>query len=104
MIRFCSRLVVLLAFFILPVPGQAQRAPSTSPIPLQIHGQVRYATGGKPAELILVRLESFRGGVEGEVTTDRSGKFNFSGLNPDLYVVSVRTSGFREGGGDRAHR
>lgn len=96
MTLFCSRLVVLLAFFILPVAGQAQRAPSTSPIPLQIHGQVRFATGGKPAELILVRLESFRGGVEGEVTTDRSGKFNFSGLNPDLYVVSVRTPGFRE--------
>lgn len=48
------------------------RAPSTSPIPVQIHGQVRYATGGEPAELIRVRLESFRGGVEGEVTTDRS--------------------------------
>lgn len=71
MSHFCSRLVVLFAFFILPVIGQAQRAPSTSPIPLQIHGQVRYATG-EPAELIRVRLESFRGGVEGEVTTDRS--------------------------------
>ena len=96
MIRVFLRLVVLLLPFILPAPGQAQRAPATSPIPLQIHGQVRYAKGGKPAELILVRLESFRGGVEGEVTTDRSGKFNFSGLNPDLYVVTVRTPGFRE--------
>ena len=96
MVHFCSRCVVLLAFFILPATGHAQRAPATSPIPLQIHGQVRYANGGRPAELILVRLESFRGGVAGEVTTDRSGKFNFSGLAPDLYVVTVRTPGFRE--------
>jgi cytochrome c-type biogenesis protein CcmH/NrfG len=96
MIHFGFRFVVWLSLLIFTAAGQAQRSPATSPIPLQIHGQVRYANGGKPAELILVRLESFRGGIEGEVTTDRSGKFNFSGLTPDLYVVTVRTSGFRE--------
>jgi cytochrome c-type biogenesis protein CcmH/NrfG len=30
------------------------------------------------------------------MTTDRSGKFTFIGLAPELYVVSVRTPGFRE--------
>ena len=64
MTSFGSRFVVFLSLLIFPAPGQAQRSPATSPIPLQIHGQVRYANGGKPAELILVRLESFRGGIE----------------------------------------
>ena len=44
----------------------------------------------------MVRLESFRGGVEGEITTDRSGRFMITGLGPELYVVSIRTPGFRE--------
>ena len=96
MFRFLSRFVAMLSFLILPVVGQAQRSPHTSPIPLQIHGQVRYAQGGRPAEFIMVRVDSFRGGVEGEMTTDRSGRFTFIGLAPELYVVSVRTPGFRE--------
>ncbi|HEY3038988.1 MAG TPA: tetratricopeptide repeat protein [Pyrinomonadaceae bacterium] len=96
MLRLFSRFVVLLSLLILPAPSQAQRAPHTSSIPLQVNGQVRYAQGGRPSEFILVRLESFRGGVEGEITTDRSGKFTFVGLSPELYVVSVRTPGFRE--------
>lgn len=63
---------------------------------LQLNGQVRYAQGGRPAEFVLVRLESFRGGVVGETTTDRSGKFRFSSLSPELYVVSVRAPGYSE--------
>lgn len=90
------RFIVLLSFLILPIASQAQRSPHTSPIPLQISGQVRYAQRGRPAEFILVRVESVRGGVEGEITTDRSGKFMITGLAPDLYVVLVRTPGFRE--------
>ena len=96
MFRFSFRFVVLLSFVILPGAIQAQRAPRTSPIPLQVRGQVRHAQGGRPVEFILVRLESFRGGVQGEVTTDNSGKFTFVGLSPELYVISVRTPGFRE--------
>ena len=96
MFRVFSRFVVLLSFLILPVASHAQRSPHTSPIALQINGQVRYAQGSRPAEFVLVRLESFRGGVEGETPTDRSGKFTFIGLSPELYVVSVRTAGFRE--------
>lgn len=94
MFRFSLRFVVLLSFFIFPGAIHAQRAPS--PIPLQIHGQVRQAQGGRPAEFIMIRLDSFRGGVVSEITTDRSGKFTFTGLAPELYVVSVRTPGFRE--------
>ncbi len=95
MFRFFTRLVVLLSFLVLPVASQAQRAPHSS-IPLQVNGQVRYAQGGRPAEFILVRIENFAGGIEGEMTTDRSGKFRFVGLSPDLYVVSLRAPGFKE--------
>jgi cytochrome c-type biogenesis protein CcmH/NrfG len=95
MFRFLSRFVIPLCFLILPVASEAQRAPHTSPISLQISGQVRYAQGGRPAEFILVRLEAFGAGVEGEITTDRSGKFTFNGLRPELYVVLLRAPGFK---------
>ena len=96
MFRLFVRFSVLVPFLLLPLAGQAQRAPRTSPIPLQISGQVRYAQGGRPAEFVLVRVESFRGGLEGEINTDRSGRFMINGLAPELYIVSIRTPGFRE--------
>jgi hypothetical protein len=96
MFRLLFRFIVPLSLLILPIASQAQKSPRTTPIPLQISGQVRYAQGGRPAEFVLVRVESFRGGVEGEITTDRSGKFMITGLGPELYVVSIRTPGFRE--------
>ncbi|HXD33426.1 MAG TPA: tetratricopeptide repeat protein [Pyrinomonadaceae bacterium] len=96
MFRFSLRFVILFSSIIFAGATYAQRAPHSSPIPLQLNGQVRYAEGGRPAEFILVRLESFSGGVEGDTSTDRSGKFRFSGLSPALYMVSLRVPGFRE--------
>jgi len=96
MFRLLFRFVVLCCLLILPIASQAQRNPRIAPIPLQITGQVRYAQGGHPAEFVLVRVERFAGGVDGEISTDRSGRFLISGLAPELYVVSVRTPGFRE--------
>ena len=74
----------------------AQRVPRPTSVQIQLHGQIRYAHGGRPAEFILVRLESFRGGLAGQTTTDRNGKFTFIGLAPELYIVSVRTVGYLE--------
>lgn len=96
MFRILLRSTTVVSLLFLSVTAQAQRAPRTSPIPQQINGQIRYAQGGRPAEFILVRLESFGGGVSGETATDRSGKFTFTGLGPELYLVVVRTAGFRE--------
>jgi cytochrome c-type biogenesis protein CcmH/NrfG len=76
--------------------AQAQRIPRSSSIPIQVHGQIRYAAGNRPAEFVLVRLESFTGGIAGEATSDRSGRFMFTGLLPELYIVSVRLAGFKE--------
>jgi tetratricopeptide (TPR) repeat protein len=57
---------------------------------------VRYANGGRPAEFVIVRLEYLRGGLINQVTTDRSGKYVFSGLNPDQYIVTAHAPGFKE--------
>jgi Flp pilus assembly protein TadD len=72
--------------------GQAPRPTSV----VHVHGQIRYAQGGRPAEFILVRLESFRGGLIAETTTDRSGRFTFNGIAAELYIVSVRVPDFNE--------
>lgn len=65
-------------------------------LPAQVNGQVRYSKGGAPADQVLVRLESFGGGVVTEMTTDRTGKFRFSGLSPAQYTVTARAAGYRE--------
>jgi len=59
MSRRLFRFVVILPFLFLSGKTQAQRTPHPASIPLQINGQIRYAQGGRPAELVLVRLESF---------------------------------------------
>lgn len=61
---------------------------------LQVNGQVRYADSKTPAENVLVRIESFSGGLSGQMVTDRTGKFSFSGLNPVQYVVTLHASGY----------
>lgn len=88
-----AMLVVSLAALVLAQPGRPQ--PQRS-LPVQVHGQVRFASGAKPAEYVLVRLDRTDGGVAGEVTTDRTGKFRFANLAPAQYVVTARAPGFYE--------
>ena len=97
MFRFFTRSTALVfASLLMAIPAPAQRQPRPTSIQQQIHGQVRYAIGARPAEFIMVRLESVRGGVVAEIQTDRTGKFTFVGLGPELYLVSIRTPGYRE--------
>ena len=63
---------------------------------LQVNGQVRYASSKRPAENILVRIESFSGGLVAQKLTDRNGKFSFERLRPLQYIVTIRTSGYFE--------
>lgn len=86
-------LVVSLTALILAQPGQPQ--PQRS-LPAQVHGQVRFAAGTKPAEHVLVRLDRTDGGVAGEVTTDRTGKFRFTNLVPAQYLITARAPGYFE--------
>src|SRR5690348_5011759 len=95
MLRRLFRFTALVSLLFLSITAQGQRIPNSS-LALQVSGQIRYAQGGRPAEFIPVRLDSFGGGVSGETTTDRSGKFMFTGLMSELYIVSVRVAGFRE--------
>jgi thioredoxin-like negative regulator of GroEL len=96
---FRSMFCLLALLILLPVfaaTTRAQRSSRPMSLPVQVHGQVRYAAGARPAEFVMVRLESFRGGLVGEVITDRSGKFMFTGLLADLYIVTIRTPGYNE--------
>jgi cytochrome c-type biogenesis protein CcmH/NrfG len=60
----------------------------------QITGIVRYANGNSPAENVLVRLEAYTGGNVGDVQTDRSGKFVFTGLAGQEYDLTVVAPGY----------
>lgn len=66
------------------------------PVIVEVNGQVRYAGNNAPAEKVLVRLEGFGSGVNGQTMTDSSGKFRFSGLGQAQYIVTVRAPGYLE--------
>lgn len=77
--------------------GIAQVQTSPTPVTVEIHGQVRFVEGGKPAANVVVRLESYdSGGSITEAFTDRLGKFRFTALPPAMYSVRVRQSGFKD--------
>ena len=84
--------MTLCSFVIL---AQVQTQPNVTTV--EIHGQIRLAEGGKPAENVLVRLESYDGGGSiSEAFTDRLGKFRFTSLPPAQYSVRVHQSGYRD--------
>ena len=91
------RFSLLLAFALIAPSAFAQggQIPRNS-APVEIRGQVRLVEGGAPAENVVVRLDSSRGGYVAETVTDRSGKFRFSGLTPDDYTVKVHTLGYKD--------
>jgi len=90
--RFLGWILLLAAF---PTFALAQQ-PSTRTLPssVEITGQVRQASGGAPAENVLIRLEASNGGLVGQEMTDRLGKFRFSGLSPAQYIVTAHAPGF----------
>jgi tetratricopeptide (TPR) repeat protein len=93
MLLFASIIAIALCQFV--ILAQVQSSPTTATV--EIHGQVRFAEGGAPAEQVLVRLESYdSGGSISEVFTDRLGKFRFTGLPPAQYSIRIRQSGYRD--------
>lgn len=77
------------------VPLAAQDSPGLpSNFSLQVNGQVRYAGSRRPAENVLVRIESFSGGLTAQTITDRNGKFSFTGLEAKQYIVTVHAPGY----------
>jgi tetratricopeptide (TPR) repeat protein len=62
----------------------------------RIDGQVRLAGSNQPPEHALVRLDSWQGGTIGQVFTDRSGKFSFTGLPFGSYTLTVHIPGYAD--------
>lgn len=92
-LRFSLFLAIMLAA---AAPALAQVGSQRNSAPVEIRGQVRIAEGGAPAENVVVRLESFRGGYVNEAVTDRSGRFRFGSLTQDDYIVKVHALGYKE--------
>src|SRR5713226_130883 len=92
-VRFCLSIVSLIVLSLLATGQETSRNNS---MPRALHGQVRFAQGGSPAQHVIVRLERFHGGIWGEVVTDTTGKYDFSGMSPEIYIVTVRLAGYFE--------
>src|SRR6185437_11053367 len=91
MLLFAS--IIAISLCQLVILAQVQSSPTTATV--EIHGQVRFAEGGSPAQQVLVRLESYEsGGSISEVFTDASGKFRFTGLPPAQYSIRIHQSGY----------
>ena len=79
----------------LPLLAQESRAqPGT--LSGQITGQVRYVEGNRPAVNILVSCDGSTQGNCGQVMTDQSGRFSFTGLAPTQFIITVRAPGYIE--------
>lgn len=88
-----STIAIVLCHFV----GVAQVQTGPSMASVEIHGQVRFVDGGKPAANVVVRLESYEGGGSiSEAFTDQLGKFRFTALAPAQYSIRVHQSGFRD--------
>jgi hypothetical protein len=96
MSRSTLRLLIITSFLTSTASTGLAQTGHLGLLPSTIHGQVRHARGGTPAERIFVRLERTTGGVIDEVFTDRTGKFRFSNLLPEQYYVIVHAQGYRE--------
>jgi tetratricopeptide (TPR) repeat protein len=90
---FLYAILVSSIIFLNRTEGLAQRTP-IHPISLEVHGQVRYTEDKTPAANIIVRLESFSGGMVGQILTDRQGKFLFSGLASTQYILTIHAPGY----------
>ncbi|MGH9798826.1 MAG: tetratricopeptide repeat protein [Blastocatellia bacterium] len=97
-LKFSSLILAsLLVCAVAPVRAQnPNRESRTLPGMISITGQVRLGQGSEAAELILVTLESRRGGIVAQVRTDRTGKFKFTGIGGGQYKVIIRHPGYVE--------
>jgi len=93
------RIAVTLALIVIAssstLIAQESRNPGTT-LGGQITGQVRYVEGNRPAVNILVSCDGSTQGNCGQVMTDQSGRFSFTGLAPTQFVITVRAPGYIE--------
>ena len=94
--RFRYVLPLICIIFLNAQPAHNQRTRNASSRLMMVHGVVRHKNSNTPAENILVRLEDVHGSLIQQVATDRSGKFQFSGLEAEQYRVVAHSPGFAE--------
>ena len=85
---------LLVASFAVLYSAQAPQQRSPGVFARSIHGEVRYSQGGGMAENVLVQLDLRAGGLVAQVSTDHTGKFDFSGLEAAVYRLTASTGGF----------
>ncbi len=93
------RRVCFLAVLVLmscPSRVWSQRKPNPNFVNSRIFVQVRYASGARVAQGILVRLEIEGDGVVAQEQTDGAGKVTFVPPVQGVYVVVVSEPGYRE--------
>lgn len=86
-------LFIVIVFLVSMVSAQSDRR-LPGGFSLQVSGMIRYAATHQPAENVLVRIESFSGGLVNQMTTDRTGRFTFSGLTGQQFIVTAHAPGY----------
>src|SRR5258706_13629365 len=94
MLHVVSIMGLVLAAASILVAQESRSNPQT--LSGQISGQVRYAEGNRPAVNILVSCDGSTQGNCGQVMTDQSGRFQFAGLAPPQFVITLRAPGYIE--------
>jgi tetratricopeptide (TPR) repeat protein len=84
----------ILAFLLMPTFVHGQMKSGQSKLSCTIRGQVRYEDG-KLADRVVVRLRSDAVSFQTEMMTDQQGKFDFSGLGPSTYRLTIEGQGVR---------
>ena len=92
-------LIVLL--FTLALAGHfsaawCQQRPSRPRRPAEIRGQVRLAHGPAAPHGVMITLDSDQAGYVAQAQTDSLGKFAFSQIAPETYVIRARHPGYQE--------
>ena len=93
-ILYLLALASLLTFVTNSVFAQNESDQSLPGGSFEISGQVSSPDGRKLIQFVSVRLER-GGGLVDQRTTDSTGRFRFSRLNPGSYFISANTPGFK---------
>ncbi len=96
----CSRgsihFLVMASLLVCAPAASAQRAARPKPAIVQIRGQVRFPNSASGPYGAMVTLDLERGGFVAQAQTDSQGKFLFSDIGADVYVIKVRHPGYHE--------
>ena len=85
---------LLAVVLIYPLGAGAQRMSLDDAARGSISGRVLVSPDSRPAQRIEVKLALFTRGLQPTVLTDDNGEFQFAGLPPGTYIVTVEEMGY----------